>query len=142
MNPITTKGYVYKTDLHSIFAKTQKRKLEKIKDNNETKKRQEYEGPKQNNKNMMSFEKVLLESIDEALSILGDSGKQVVYSYLEKSLKMNKGDIPNRMEEFTGAIEDIFKTGAKIIEIQIMKCLFKRVGNLYENKLEQTDFSF
>ena len=108
------------------------------------KRKHDYDNPKHNNnkKNLMSFEKILLESIDEALLILGDSGKQVVYSHLENTLKMKKNDIPHRIEEFTGAIEDIFKTGANLIEIQIMKCLFKRVGKSFENKSEQTKLKF
>jgi len=145
MQPINTRGYVYKTDLHSIYAKTQKRNLGKIKDFNKMKKRKhDYDNPKHNNnkKNLMSFEKILLESIDESLFILGDSGKQVVYSHLENTLKMKKKDIPYRIEEFTGAIEDIFKTGANLIEIQIMKCLFKRVGKSFKNKSEQTKLKF
>jgi hypothetical protein len=76
----------------------------------------------------MNFEELLLEAIDEGLSLLGESGKQVIYSYLEKNFKIKRQDIPCKIDEFTDAIERIFGTGAKILEIQMMKCLFQKVG--------------
>jgi len=76
-----------------------------------------------------SFEEVLLETIDERLSMLGESPKQSIYYHLRKTFKIDRQNIPYKIEEFADAIEKIFGAGAKIIEIQIMKCLFKKVGN-------------
>ena len=90
----------------------------------------------------MKFEEALLESIDEGLSLLGESPKQVVYFHLEKTFKMNKLGIPFRIEEFTDAIEKIFGAGAKILEIQIMKCLFKKVGYTFRNYPRQKNITF
>jgi len=91
-------------------------------------------GPKiEAEKRTMNFEEVLLEAIDEGLSLLGESAKQAVYCHLGKTFKMNRLDIPYRLEEFTDAIEGIFGAGAKILEIQIMKCLFKKVGYTFKN---------
>jgi len=78
---------------------------------------------------MCFFEEILLEAVDEGLSMLGESPKQAIYYHLEKTFKINRMDIPYKIEDFTDAIEKIFGAGAKIIEIQIMKCLFKKVGN-------------
>jgi len=76
----------------------------------------------------MSFEEVLLESVDEGLSLLGESAKQAVYFHLEKEFKLNKKDIPYKIEDFTEAMENIFGVGAKVLEIRIMKNLFKNMG--------------
>jgi len=76
----------------------------------------------------MRFEKLLLESIDEGLSSLGETCKQVIYFHLEKKFKLTKQDIPSRIDDFTEAMENIFGVGAKIIEIRIMKSLFKNMG--------------
>jgi len=76
----------------------------------------------------MSFEEVLLESVDEGLSLLGESAKQAVYFHLEKEFKLNKKDIPYKIEDFTEAMENIFGVGAKILEIRIMRNLFKNMG--------------
>jgi len=74
------------------------------------------------------FEKLLLEAVDEALSSLGASSKQAIYFHLENTFDINKPDIPHKIEEFANAIEKIFGPGAKFLEIQIMKRLYKKVG--------------
>jgi hypothetical protein len=76
----------------------------------------------------MNFKELLMESIDDGLSVLGESGKQVVYYHLEENFKIKRQDIPYKIEEFTDAIERIFGDGAKILEIKIMRCLFKKGG--------------
>ena len=73
------------------------------------------------------FEKLLLESIDEALSSLGMSTKHI-YFHLEKNFKINKRDIPRKIGEFADALEEIFGPGARVLEIQIMKRLYQKVG--------------
>lgn len=75
-----------------------------------------------------SFDNLLLEAVDEALSTLGDSCKHAIYFHLEKTFKIKRKHIPSKFEEFVNAIEQIFGIGAKIIEIQIMKCLRKNAG--------------
>jgi len=113
----TTNWYLYKTHLHA--------------------------SPKiEAEKRTMNFEEVLLEAIDEGLSVLGESAKQAIYCHLGKTFKMNRLDIPYRIEEFTDAIEGIFGAGAKILEIQIMKCLFKKVGYDFRHYPRSKDLTF
>ena len=88
------------------------------------------------------FEELLLEAIDEGPSVLGESAKQAIYCHLEKTYKMNRQDIPYRIEEFIDAIEKIFGAGAKIIEILIMKCLYKKVGYNFKNYPRPKDLTF
>jgi len=90
----------------------------------------------------MNFEEVLLEAIDEGLSVLGESAKQAIYCHLGKTFKMNRQDIPYKIEEFTDAIEGIFGSGAKIVEIRIMKCLYKKVGYNFKNYPRPKDLTF
>lgn len=90
------------------------------------------------------FEKLLLDAVDEALSSLGDSSKRAVYYHLEKTFDIKKQDIPYKIEEFANAIEKIFGLGTKIIEIQIMKNLYEKVGSAFkyfpERDLVFTDY--
>lgn len=88
------------------------------------------------------FEKLLLEAVDEGLSSLGDSPKQMIYFYLEKTFKIKKIDIPSRIDEFADAIEKIFGHGAKHLEIQIMKRLYEKVGHNFEYFPEKDDLLF
>ena len=73
------------------------------------------------------FKKLLLEAVDEALSSLGTSSKHI-YFHLEKEFNINKQNIPHKIEEFTNAIEKTFGPGARVLEIQIMKRLYEKVG--------------
>ncbi len=56
-------------------------------------------------------------------SLLGDSAKHAVYFYLKRTFKIKKQEIPNKVEGFTSAIEEIFGPGAKLLKIEIMKHL-------------------
>jgi hypothetical protein len=88
------------------------------------------------------FKKLLLEAIDKGLSSLGDSAKQAIYFYLKRTFSIEKLDIPNKIGEFTTAIEEIFGLGAKILEIQIIKCLYEKVGYDFKYFPEKDDLLF
>ena len=89
-----------------------------------------------------SFEKLLLEAVDEGLSSLGDSSEQAIYFHLEKTFKISKKDIPNKIDEFASAIERIFGFGARFLEIQIMRRLYEKVGHAFTYFPEQEDLVF
>jgi hypothetical protein len=88
------------------------------------------------------FKRLLLEAVDEGLSSLGDSPKQTIYFSLEKTFSIKKQDIPNKIEEFTNAIEKIFGYGANLLEIQIIKHLYKKVGHDFRYFPEKDGLSF
>lgn len=75
-----------------------------------------------------SFEEILLEAIDEALASLGDSAKQSIYYHLKEKFKIQRREIPNRVEDFAEGLEKIFGAGARFLEILIMKKLYDRIG--------------
>jgi hypothetical protein len=79
-----------------------------------------------------SFDKLLLEALDESLASLGESARQAIYFHLERKFKIKKGEIPYRIEEFTEGLEKIFGFGAQFIEILVMKRLHERIGQPLE----------
>jgi len=89
-----------------------------------------------------SFEKLLLEAIDEGLSSLCSSSKQAVYSLLENMFNISRRDIPYKIEKFADALEKIFGLGAKPIEILIIRRLNEKVGGVieYPQKLKELLF--
>jgi len=89
-----------------------------------------------------SFEKLLLEAIDEGLSSLGDSAKHAIYFHLKNNYGINRRDIPSKIEEFVDAIEKIFGLGAKILEILIMKQLYQKIGHVVEHDQELENLVF
>jgi len=74
------------------------------------------------------FEELLSNSIDESLSLLGESSKKAIYFHLEKSFNIKKQEIPLKIKSFAKAIENILGLGARFLEILIMKKLYEKIG--------------
>ncbi len=79
-----------------------------------------------------NFDKLLIEAVDDALSSLGESAKLAIYFHIEDKFKIPKEKIPNHVKEFAEGLEKIFSSGAKFIEILIMKKLYERIGEPLE----------
>jgi hypothetical protein len=74
-----------------------------------------------------TFNKMLMEAIDDALSSLGEPIKESIYDDLEKMFNIKRCDIPCRIDEFSDALERIFGVTAKLLQILFMKHLHDRV---------------
>ena len=74
------------------------------------------------------FDELLLNSIDEALTSLGESAKQSIYFHIESKFSIPRKEIPEYLEEFQTGLEKIFGVGARFIEILIMKNLYAKIG--------------
>ena len=73
------------------------------------------------------FNQLLLESIDEALSLLGKDAKNAIHFYLEVH-NIPKEEIPNKINEFSTILEKLLVVGARLIELSIMKKLHAKIG--------------
>jgi hypothetical protein len=131
MKIFTTNWYLCKTQPSSNAIKTNAHNSTTPKNN-----------PTTNNQTQTTFETQLLEAIDEGLTLLGESSKQCIYFHLENTFKINKQEIPYKIEEFTNAIEKIFGNAANVIQIQIMKCLYKKVGPIMKQHPKQKQLKF
>jgi hypothetical protein len=78
------------------------------------------------------FAKILLDSIDEAFASLGQNVKLSIYFHLETKFAVSKQDIPDRIGDFSDALDQIFGQAARPLELLIMKCLNQRVKCNYE----------
>jgi hypothetical protein len=78
------------------------------------------------------FSEILVESIDEAFLTLGEKAKSSMYFYLDTKFAISKQDIPERLDDFSDALEQILGLAARQIEILIMKCLNQRVDCTYK----------
>ena len=74
----------------------------------------------------------MLESVDEALTSLGDSAKQAIYFHLQNRFEIKRNEIPQHVEDFAQGLEKIFGIGAQFLEILIMKNLYERIGHPLE----------
>ncbi|MGD6933735.1 MAG: hypothetical protein ACQCN5_05970 [Candidatus Bathyarchaeia archaeon] len=80
-----------------------------------------------NNKNK-KFNELLLSAIDSAFFSLGESVKKSIYFHLEEKFDLKRMQIPNKLKKFQEAMEQIFGSGARFLEILIMKNLHLKVG--------------
>lgn len=76
-----------------------------------------------------SFSEILVESIDEALTSLGDSIKTSIYYHLEKEFMIKRQRIPYDLVGFLTALEHLFGIGSRCIELLIIKKLYEKVNN-------------
>jgi hypothetical protein len=79
-------------------------------------------------RNVRSFDEVLLEAIDAALASLGESVKQVIYYRLETRHGIRREEIPSRLQEFQDAIVEILGTGSRTLENLIVNNLYSKLG--------------
>ena len=73
------------------------------------------------------FDDILLETIDETLSSLGEPVKNAVYFHLQTNFSINKNEIPKKINEFSDIIQKIFGSGAGRLEIKLMKTLHLKI---------------
>jgi hypothetical protein len=76
------------------------------------------------------FNELLLEAIDAAFSSLGESSKSAIYYFLADKFNIHKHEIPYRLDDFTRALEKIFKDGTKCLNILFLKNLDAKLGAL------------
>jgi hypothetical protein len=93
------------------------------------------------NLNSSTFQELLIEATDQTLSKLGAPIKHKLYSCLETNYKLTKEDIPNRIDDFVNALEQIFETSASLIEIDVMKNMQQKIP-LFKFKIENADLNF
>ncbi len=86
----------------------------------------------------MSFEKKIIEAIDEAFYSIGNDCPQTIYDYLDRNFMLTRLNIPKRIEDFSDAMDRIFGLGAKIVKIRIIKNLYQRMENSIEYTNDKT----
>ena len=71
--------------------------------------------------------KVLLQAVDDGLSVPGDIVKAAIYDRIEKSYRLKREEIPEKLEAFHRALEDLLGDSAKVLERLISKSLYSRL---------------
>ena len=77
------------------------------------------------------FEEILIESVDEAFSCLGENMKNKLYNHLRDDFMIARDEIPYRIDDFSDTLDRIFGVGARHLEILIMKKLHEKVNSAY-----------
>jgi len=77
---------------------------------------------------VVAMAKDKLQAIDQVLyRVLGKTGSDAVYSYLERNYGLRKEELPKRLETFALGIEAAFGSSALIIEKLVIRNLQSRL---------------
>jgi hypothetical protein len=74
------------------------------------------------------FDDILLETIEETLSSLGEPAKKAIYFHLQNNFRISKNEIPKKINEFSDFIQKIFGSGAGRLEIKFMSTLHSKIN--------------
>jgi predicted CopG family antitoxin len=91
---------------------------------------------------MASFSEVLLDCVDEGLSVLGNEPRQAIYQYLSTIHSLDREQIPDKVDEFAAGLKKALGSASRVIERLILKKLFQRIGSTFREAadLEFTDY--
>jgi hypothetical protein len=90
------------------------------------------------------FDRLLVESLDESFAaILGEIPKKTVYDVLQKNHAITRNRIPERLNEFTDALETVFgAASSKVLERIIVKGLYSKLGLTYVERPDWRLFDY
>ena len=86
------------------------------------------------------FEQLLLESIDEGLSVLGNEPCQALYQYLLTICSLPREEIPGRVSDFVAGLRKSLGGASKVIERIILRKLFQKTGSSVRETID-TEFT-
>ena len=87
-----------------------------------------------------SFSQVLLECIDEGLSVLGNEPREAVYQFLRTIGSLPREDIPDRVPDFAAGLKRALGGASKVIERLILRKLFEKTGSSFR-EVPDADFN-
>ncbi len=73
------------------------------------------------------FDNLLIESIDETLTLLGEPVKNEFYQQLNVKFNIEKTDIPQRLEDFSHILHKVFGLGASRLEVKFLRNLDSKI---------------
>ena len=86
------------------------------------------------------FEQLLLECIDEGLSVLGNEPRQALYQYLLTICSLPREEIPGRVVDFAAGLRKSLGGASKVIERIILRKLFQKTGSNFREAID-TEFT-
>jgi len=70
------------------------------------------------------FRDVLLKAVDYGLLVFGENVRKTIYERLESYHQIKRGEIPEKLESFHGALVGLFGGGGSVVERLIAKKLY------------------
>jgi hypothetical protein len=79
----------------------------------------------------ISDNKLVLEVIDKGLTVLGNTPKQAIWSFLENDFGVKANQLPEEIRSFTEGLEKIFGIGYKFLDQLFCHYLEEATGNRF-----------
>lgn len=76
------------------------------------------------------FNKVFVQAVATAFSVLGNQAKQTILNHLELRYGIKKEGLGKDIKLFTFAIEEVFGQSARLLEMRIMAELHQKLPNV------------
>jgi len=81
------------------------------------------------------IQRALVEAIDFGLLAPGEIVRETIYERIESRYRVRREEIPEKLETFHNALQELIGTGAKVMWQLIAKNLYNRLGlNFTEHK--------
>ncbi len=80
-----------------------------------------------------NVDEVIVGAIDEALLVIGEPAKKILYYHIENKYLLKPEDIPKKPELFIVALKSLLGAGGVYIESLILKKVCKELGVPYES---------
>lgn len=87
-----------------------------------------------------SFSQILLECIDDGLSVLGNEPREAAYQFLRTICSLPREEIPERVPEFAAGLKKALGGASKVIERLILRKLFEKTGSNFR-EVQDADFN-
>jgi len=90
----------------------------------------------------VDFRKFFLNSVDDTFKrILGESGTHAIFHFLENKYILPKSSIGDKVGLFNAALDNLFGSGGKFLQKQVLKTVCSKLGVTYDLKNERTRLS-
>ena len=67
-------------------------------------------------------------AVDEALLVPGEIVRTAIYERIERSYQLRREEIPDHLETFHQALQDLLGAGGKVMEKLIARGLYRHLG--------------
>lgn len=90
----------------------------------------------------VDFRNFFPESVDDTFNrIIGESGAHAVYHFLESKYALPKSSIGDEVGLFNEALDNLFGSGGKFLQKELLKDICSKLGIIYDLKNERARFS-
>jgi hypothetical protein len=83
--------------------------------------------PTKSGSTTVPFERVLLDAVDDALLIFGEAVRAAIYDCIEERYQIRREEIPDRLEAFHRALEELLGKNWETVKRLIVENLYSRL---------------